>query len=85
MFEDEEKEYYYEDESEEESIPVHVPIALGQINPEGMKEYLTKHNWPYGLQEATLKSLYNIPKRYFIVGKYICLTHTHSLYLCTCK
>ena len=38
------------------------------IDPEGMRAYLTRHHWPCGLQEATLRSLYNIPKRYFIVG-----------------
>jgi hypothetical protein len=39
------------------------------INEEALKEYLTRHGWPIGLQEATLKSFYKIPMRYFIIGE----------------
>lgn len=44
-----------------------------QINENGLREYLTAHRWPIGMQEAVIKSLNRIPMRYFIVddsGKY---------------
>lgn len=62
-----------EEEEMEEEVKIEPKkeiIEKGVIDGEGMREYLTEHKWPVGLQEATLRSLYNIPKRYFIVGEH---------------
>jgi len=38
----------------------------GGINVKAAKEFLTKHNWPSGLQEALLRSCERMPIRFFI-------------------
>jgi len=38
----------------------------GGVNIRATKEFLTKHNWPLGLQEALIKSCERMPVRFFI-------------------
>ena len=40
---------------------------MSSINEAGMREYLSAHNWPVGLQASIGKVLQKIPMRFFII------------------
>ena len=40
---------------------------MTSINEGGLREFLTAHQWPVGLQDQISKSLNRLPMRYFIL------------------
>lgn len=64
--------------SQDQSIPVAVAVAvpdhpvvqqtlsLGPVGVQGATDYLTRHGWPNGMQQAILKEMSRIPYRFFI-------------------